>query len=295
MNRFTTFCSLVVLVTLCGSARADEAPTLSVNPALNRAYLILDDGKTVTMDATTRMFTFRTASGQTATVSFEQVAQLETPIPADQQALLNEWVSIINNPSNTFTLTDSHEPTLGLSESGLPPPPGFVDIQGHPGIGYNSMLSIQGGLDALTQGTQGGPVTDCAFVPCSCQFGECYPGSGQPWGLWGMIYYSLDGGGGGGPGRSSEAKQRCLRDHESAWLSQQGASCALMNGLGMTAAYFGAVAGGTCAAAAATSGAAIAPCAKGLARFAVAATAYLQARQACRSPYPGPGSACAGL
>lgn len=299
MNGFSTLTLFVIflamLFTSSDSATADTTPTLSVNPALQRAYMVLDDGKTVTMDAAMGTFTLRTAQGQTATVSFEQVAQLETAIPADQQALVNEWVSIINDPKNTSTFTDSHQPTLALSDSGLPPPPGFFDPQGFPGGGYELTFGGQGGIDASIQGDVTNPGGGCAFVPCSCGGGQCYPGDGMPWGLWGMIYYALDANGGGGPGMSSAAKQACLRDHESAWLSQQGASCSLTTGLGLTAAYFGAVAGGTCAAAGATSGAAILPCAKAMGRFAVAATAYLQARQQCRSTYPGAGSACAGL
>lgn len=77
MNRFfsLTFVFVIVFLTVSGSAKADTGPTLSVNQSLHSAYLVLDDGKIVTMDGTTRTFTLRTPQGQTGTVSFEQVAQ----------------------------------------------------------------------------------------------------------------------------------------------------------------------------------------------------------------------------
>lgn len=293
MNRFfsLTFVFVIVFLTVSGSAKADTGPTLSVNQALHSAYLVLDDGKIVTMDGTTRTFTLRTPQGQTGTVSFEQVAQWETAVPAEQQALVNEWVSMLNDPSNNFTFTNSHQPTLALSESSLPPPPGSVIIQGLLGSGHDLQLGVQGGLDSSTLSM---PRYNCDLAPCSCQVGDCFPGHGQPWGLWGMIYYSLDGAG-GGSGRASKAKQNCLADHEAAWMSQQGASCALMSSLGMAAGIAGARAFTTCLAAGATSGAALAPCAFNMAAFAAAATGYTNARLMCRSTYPGAGNNCAGL
>ena len=110
MKRISVLASAILMACslTAAPAAADTGPTLSVNPDLSSAYMVLDDGKIMTMDAATQTFTLRTAQGQTATVSFQQVAQLETSIPTEQQALVNEWIAMLDNPSNTFTLTDSH-------------------------------------------------------------------------------------------------------------------------------------------------------------------------------------------
>lgn len=294
MKRISVLASAILMACslTAAPAAADTGPTLSVNPDLSSAYMVSDDGRTMTMDAATQTFTLRTAQGQTATVSFQQVAQMETSIPTEQQALVDEWISMLNNPSNTFTLTDSHEPTLAVSQGGLEPPPGEWKIQGVPGGGSHSTFITGDEFGASTQSFPSGPGEgDCLLVPCSCRSGSCWPG--RPWGSGGGLVYSVDGG--SGLGEQSVARQECEADHEAAFFTQQGAACVSMGQRGGTTAVFGALAVASCAVAGGTSGAALAPCARNFSLFVVSAMSYISARQTCRSHYHGSGTACQGL
>lgn len=287
-------CAILMACSLSAApAVADTGPTLSVNPSLNRAFLVLDNGRTVTMDAATRTFTLRTAQGQTATVSFAQVAQFETSIPAEQQALVDEWIALVTDSGNEFTLTDSHQPTLAVSEPGLPGPPGYVDPYSLPGDGPILMREPGGSINGATQSTPGDPEeNDCLLVPCGCRFGNCWPGHGYPFGM-GMIYYSEDGS--GGLGEKSEARQLCEADHREAWIAARASYCTNQSLWGWTAAIAGGRAAATCSAAAISSGAALAPCALEMAAFGAAAAHWVEARRMCTTTYPGSGLACAGL
>lgn len=295
MKRISVLASAILMACslTAAPAAADTGPTLSVNPDLSSAYMVLDDGKIMTMDAATQTFTLRTAQGQTATVSFQQVAQLETSIPTEQQALVNEWIAMLDNPSNTFTLTDSHQPTLAVSQGGLEPPPGEWKIEGVPGGGSHSTFMTGDEFGASTQSFPSGPGDgDCLLVPCSCRTGSCWPG--RPWGSGGGMEYSVDGGR-SGPGEQSKRRQECEADHEAAFIAQQGASCALLGSLGWATGVAMGTAAVTCGAAGATSGAALVPCASSFASFVGAAMSYISARQTCRSHYHGSGTACVGL
>lgn len=245
------------------------------------------------MDASTRTFTLRTASGQIATVSFAQVAQLETSIPAEQQALVDQWIALVTDPGNEFTLTDSQQPTLAVSEPGLPGPPGYVDPYSLPGAGPTLMREPGGSINGATQSTPGDPEGgDCLLVPCGCRFGNCWPGHGYPFGM-GMIYYSEDGS--AGLGEQSEARQLCEADHREAWIAARASHCTDQSSFGWSAVFLGGKAATSCGAAALSSGAAIAPCAFDLALFATAAAHWVDARRMCTTTYPGSGTACAGL
>lgn len=274
-------------------AVADTGPTLSVNPNLSRAFLVLDNGRTVTMDASTRTFTLRTASGQIATVSFAQAAQFETSIPTEQQALVDQWIALVTDSGNEFTLTNSNQPTLAVSEPLLPGPPGYLDPYSLPGDGPMLMLEPAGSLSGSTQSIPGEPEDgDCELVPCSCQFGSCWPGHGYPFGM-GIIYYSEDGS--SGLGEKSKARQLCEADHREAWIATRASYCTNQSFWGWTAALAGGKAAVTCSAAALSSGAAIAPCAIDMAAFGAAAAHWVDARRMCTTSYPGSGLDCAGL
>ncbi|NGX15172.1 hypothetical protein [Wenzhouxiangella sp. XN24] len=114
-----TACSLSIAPVM-----ADTGPTLSINPDLSRGFLVLDNGNTVTMDGVTQRFTLTTPQGGVLHLTFEEVAASHTGVPAEQQSLINQWVSTVTNPDNMFTSTDSHEPTLAVTSGGLPGSPG---------------------------------------------------------------------------------------------------------------------------------------------------------------------------
>lgn len=159
---------------------AGNGPTVTVNPDLQQAIMFLDGGEKISMNVLTQVFTFRAASGQSVSFTFAEVAQEITANPSEQQALIQQWSTEVSDPSNRFTITNTHEPTLSVISGPPNPPPGYFEIEGAPGIGGSNLPKspVNGSFSSL----QGGSTTPgpCSFASCSCKGGECWPSHGFP-------------------------------------------------------------------------------------------------------------------
>jgi hypothetical protein len=272
-------------------AGASNGPTITVNPDVRQALLILESGERITMNGMSDVFSLQTPHGQTFTFTFTQLAQSLTGIPSEQQALVQKWRASIGKPGNRFTITNTHEPTLALATDSGGLPPGSVVVQGVPGITDGDVASdpLEEQVSPMYQlsGVTSSP-GPCSLAPCSCSGGECWPAHGFGHGM-GMIYFFMDG---GGAGRATKERQNCLAVHYDNWRMQQQAHCASVGNAGVAAAVATGAAVAACSTVPGTMAATAKTC---LATFATAVTttiSFINNHQACRSVYPGAGNRC---